>query len=171
MDSSFRPLYINAEAVRILTYPDSPRRKRSVERVVAQKVRSVFVDQQYGSTSPEVRSLKCGMKRYVCRLFSISPLPRKKLPSMTVLVIDRHLPSLDLLKMVNDFRLTKREWEAVQLLVQGLTSKEIASRMGISPNTVKVFLRLAMVKTGVSTRSGIVGKLLQTSLEESVDSE
>jgi DNA-binding CsgD family transcriptional regulator len=90
---------------------------------------------------------------------------------MMVLVIDRHLPSLDLLKTVSDFRLTKREWQAVQLLAQGLTSKEIASRMGISPNTVKVFLHLAMVKTGVSTRSGIIGKLLQTSMRETVDGE
>jgi DNA-binding CsgD family transcriptional regulator len=45
-------------------------------------------------------------------------------------------------------------------LLQGLTSKEIAQRMGISPNTVKAFLRLVMVKMGVSTRSGIVGKIV-----------
>ena len=45
------------------------------------------------------------------------------------------------------------------MLLQGLTSKEIAVRMGISPNTVKAFLRLVMVKMGVSTRSGIVGRI------------
>ena len=43
--------------------------------------------------------------------------------------------------------------------MQGLTSKEIAVRMKISPNTVKAFLRLVMVKMKVSTRSGIAGKL------------
>jgi DNA-binding CsgD family transcriptional regulator len=32
--------------------------------------------------------------------------------------------------------------------------------MGISPNTVKAFLRLVMVKMGVSTRSGIVGRFV-----------
>jgi DNA-binding CsgD family transcriptional regulator len=41
-----------------------------------------------------------------------------------------------------------------------LTSKEIATRLEISPNTVKAFVRLVMVKMGVTTRSGIVGKLL-----------
>jgi DNA-binding CsgD family transcriptional regulator len=41
----------------------------------------------------------------------------------------------------------------------GLTSKEVATRMNISPNTVTAFLRLIMVKMGVTTRSGIVGKL------------
>jgi DNA-binding NarL/FixJ family response regulator len=32
--------------------------------------------------------------------------------------------------------------------------------MGISPNTVKVFVRLVMVKMDVSTRSGIAGKIV-----------
>ena len=56
------------------------------------------------------------------------------------------------------FGLTQREGEAVEFLLQGLTSKEIATRMQISPNTVKAFLRLVMVKMKVSTRSGIAGK-------------
>jgi DNA-binding CsgD family transcriptional regulator len=60
----------------------------------------------------------------------------------------------------SQFGLTRREQETIQLLLQGLTSKEIAERMGISPNTVKAFLRLVMVKMGVSTRSGIVGKIV-----------
>jgi DNA-binding CsgD family transcriptional regulator len=57
------------------------------------------------------------------------------------------------------FDLTQRERETVEFLLQGLTSKEIATRMQISPNTVKAFLRLVMVKMKVSTRSGIAGKL------------
>jgi DNA-binding CsgD family transcriptional regulator len=32
--------------------------------------------------------------------------------------------------------------------------------MKISPNTVKAFLRIVMVKMGVSTRSGILGKVI-----------
>jgi LuxR family transcriptional regulator, regulator of acetate metabolism len=56
--------------------------------------------------------------------------------------------------------LTQREKETVELLIQGLTSKEIATRMKISPNTVKAFLRIVMVKMGVSTRSGILGKVI-----------
>jgi DNA-binding CsgD family transcriptional regulator len=59
-----------------------------------------------------------------------------------------------------EFELTGREKETVQLLAQGLTSKEIAVRMDISPNTVKAFLRIVMVKMGVSTRSGILGKVI-----------
>ena len=57
------------------------------------------------------------------------------------------------------FGLTQREGETVEFLLQGLTSKEIGTRMNISANTVKAFLRLVMVKMKVSTRSGIAGKI------------
>jgi DNA-binding CsgD family transcriptional regulator len=58
------------------------------------------------------------------------------------------------------FGLTAREVETVQFLLEGFTSKEIAQRMQISPNTVKAFIRLVMVKMNVSTRSGIIGKIV-----------
>ena len=64
-----------------------------------------------------------------------------------------------LTEISQEFDLTQRERETVEFLMQGLTSKEIATRMNISPNTVKAFLRLVMVKMKVSTRSGIAGKI------------
>jgi DNA-binding CsgD family transcriptional regulator len=76
------------------------------------------------------------------------------------LLLERNTTSsLVLEEIAKQFDLTQRERETVELLLQGLTSKEIASRMAISPNTVKAFLRLVMVKMGVSTRSGIVGRI------------
>jgi DNA-binding NarL/FixJ family response regulator len=48
----------------------------------------------------------------------------------------------------------------MRLLAEGFCSKEIAARMKISPNTVKAFVHLVMVKMSVSTRSGIIGKLV-----------
>jgi DNA-binding CsgD family transcriptional regulator len=68
--------------------------------------------------------------------------------------------SIVMSEVYDRFGVTPREQQAIQLLLQGLTSKEIASHMNISPNTVKSFIRLVMVKLGVSTRSGIVGKVL-----------
>jgi DNA-binding NarL/FixJ family response regulator len=67
-----------------------------------------------------------------------------------------------LAQLSEKFHLTTREQEVAQFLLQGLTSKEIGLRMQISPNTVKAFLRLIMVKMGVSTRSAIVGKAFTT---------
>jgi len=59
-----------------------------------------------------------------------------------------------------EHRLTPREQETVTLLANGLTNKEISARMGVSVNTVKAFMRSVMLKVGVTTRAGVVGRLL-----------
>ena len=64
------------------------------------------------------------------------------------------------LNICHNYHLSQREGEAVRFLIEGLANKEIAARMGISPDTVKVFLRLAMMKMGVSSRSGIMSKFI-----------
>jgi DNA-binding CsgD family transcriptional regulator len=77
------------------------------------------------------------------------------------LLIERPIQlSLDTLRIAAKFQLTQRERETLEFLVQGYTSKEIARRMEISPNTVKAFIRIIMIKTGTTTRSGIIGKVL-----------
>lgn len=83
------------------------------------------------------------------------------MPFDVALLLERHLSGVAALgDLSRQFDLTARECETVALLLEGLTSKEIAARMNISPNTVKAFLRLVMVKMDVSTRSGIVGKFV-----------
>ena len=67
-----------------------------------------------------------------------------------------------------EYSLTDREQEALIGVAMGLTSKELAVRMKISPNTVKAFLRLIMVKMGATTRAGIVGRLLDSERPASV---
>jgi len=59
-----------------------------------------------------------------------------------------------------EFGLTHRERQTVELLVQGFTTKEIAQSMNISSNTAKTYLRQIMTKMKVSTRTGIIGKIL-----------
>jgi DNA-binding CsgD family transcriptional regulator len=59
------------------------------------------------------------------------------------------------------YQLTNREQEVLRGISLGLASKTIAYRMDISPNTVKAFLRLIMIKMGVTSRSGIVATMLQ----------
>jgi DNA-binding CsgD family transcriptional regulator len=63
-------------------------------------------------------------------------------------------------QVCQQFNLTQREQEVLVHLLQGIRNKEIANRMNVSPNTVRAFLRLIMIKTGVSSRSAIVGKIL-----------
>jgi DNA-binding CsgD family transcriptional regulator len=62
-----------------------------------------------------------------------------------------HLPTADGLNL-----LSKRECEVVQCLVQGLTNREIAERMGLSPHTVKNYLFRVFDKLGVSNRTELL---------------
>lgn len=49
--------------------------------------------------------------------------------------------------------LTAREWEVLQLLAQGLSNKEIAQALVITPNTVKRHLKSIFAKLDVHTRA------------------
>lgn len=60
-----------------------------------------------------------------------------------------------------DARLTERERETAQLILQGFSSKAIAQRMGISPETVKVHRRNLYHKLNVSGHAELFVLLLQ----------
>jgi two-component system nitrate/nitrite response regulator NarL len=61
------------------------------------------------------------------------------------------LPATDAMNL-----LSKREAEVVQCLVQGLTNREIAERMGLSQHTVKNYLFRIFDKLGVSNRTELL---------------
>ena len=50
-------------------------------------------------------------------------------------------------------QLTAREIDVVRLIAGGLTNREIADRLGISPRTIDAHLRSIYGKIGVSSRS------------------
>jgi DNA-binding CsgD family transcriptional regulator len=53
--------------------------------------------------------------------------------------------------------LTKREQEVLAWLHQGMSNKEIALAMAISPRTVQKHLQRIYQWVGVQTRAGLVG--------------
>jgi DNA-binding CsgD family transcriptional regulator len=110
--------------------------------------------------APGTAEFTSGRRRYVCRAFALTGHSGNGSRLMTGLLIERHTPKMvNVSEAAEQFHLTQREQETISLLTLGLTSKEIATRMNISPNTVKTFFRLVMTKMGVNTRSGIVGKI------------
>jgi PAS domain S-box-containing protein len=56
--------------------------------------------------------------------------------------------------------MTPREREIGALLVEGLTSKLAAKRLGLSPRTVEIYRSRLMRKHGVGTATGLVRKLM-----------
>ncbi len=158
LDSKLNPIACNQQAITILTFPNLADQVKRVSIFLADKIRFSLVNRQSKDSLEFVKEFRSGNRRYNCRVFHLDSPDRG---SLVVLILERYSSrSAALSQLSQEFDLTVREQETVQLLLQGLTSKEIAARMDISPNTVKAFLRLVMVKMGVSTRSGIVGRIV-----------
>ena len=64
----------------------------------------------------------------------------------------------------NDYGLTAREKEILDLMVKGLIKKEIAEQLGVSYHTVNNQLRSIYEKLHVNTRGGAVAKALKEKL-------
>jgi DNA-binding CsgD family transcriptional regulator len=154
-------MFVNDEAIRILTYPSHQVDTPCPDEILERMIRSLDLKAQDTLEKYSIKRFTSGRRHYRCRLLLVAPYGRNPQPGMMALLIERDPVSADLLAIAEKFNLTQREYEAVQHLALGLTGKEIAARMGISPNTVKAFLRLVMIKTGVTTRSGIIGKFLK----------
>lgn len=152
----------NAEAMRILAFPEPAEEIRHPDLWLSSRIRSLVGDRPLRPPTGFVREFPSARRTYLCSSFPLSMRNGASAsPPVLLLLLERKSNGgLTLSTLAERFGLTPREQETVKLLLQGLTSKEIAKRMGISPNTVKAFVRFVMVKMGVSTRSGIAGKLV-----------
>jgi len=149
------PIYANETALQILTYPDQSGGSSLAKKRLAAIVRSQTPDSDFRETT-----FLSGKRLYVCRRFVLKPRDSHATP-MRVMLLERRGRNRNGLHEASErFHLSRREHETVCHLVNGLTTKEVAARMSVSPNTVKQFVRFAMSKMGVSTRAGIVGKVL-----------
>jgi DNA-binding CsgD family transcriptional regulator len=155
LDSSLRPVYCNPEALSIFAYPNQPAKARHVE--LPRSIRSMIGKKSGADDSPTTHIVS-GRRRYLCRIFFLEPESNDRSAPTILITVERDRRML--FDLVVRFQLTGREVETVRHLADGLTSKEIAQQMNISPNTVKTLLRLVMIKMGVTTRSGVIGKLI-----------
>jgi DNA-binding CsgD family transcriptional regulator len=161
MDSSLRPVSFNAAAIEILNYPDKPADLTHADVLLAAKIRSSLVSRQARSESPLVTEFRSGRRRYFSRAFFVDSCAKDaSQPSIAVLLERGPSGVVPLSRVSRQFNFTQREQEVLRYLLQGLTGKAIANRMNISPNTVKAFLRMIMIKTGVSSRSEMVSKII-----------
>jgi DNA-binding CsgD family transcriptional regulator len=160
LDAGLNLLAANDPALQILCFPSGADRIKQPKVFLADRVRTTLLDHGNQDGPAFVREFKSGKRRYICKNFRVDCNGHYPVqPAFAVLLERTAAESNGLSEISEQFDLTQRERETVELLLQGLTSKEIATRMKISPNTVKAFLRLVMVKMKVSTRSGIAGKV------------
>jgi DNA-binding CsgD family transcriptional regulator len=155
------PVYTNKEALHILNYPQEAQSTVN-PRGVQEQFRSIFQAKCFTAGLPPVGFLS-GRRHYVCRPFSLESRDGSARPPLFALLLERRpRDPVELSEVSRRFHLSRRERETIQHLIQGLTTKEIAQRMSVSPNTIKQFVRLIMIKMLVTTRSGIIGKIVGT---------
>jgi DNA-binding CsgD family transcriptional regulator len=58
-------------------------------------------------------------------------------------------------------RFTPREWDVASRVMRGMPNKEIAAELGISPYTVRVFVRILLNKAGVANRTELTAHLYE----------
>ena len=165
LDNKLKLVMFNSEAVKILAYPTPPESIKQLDLFLADRVKLNLIDGRSGDSLTFSKQFKSGNRRYVCRTFALQPHVSASYQQTAALLLERNTSIGSALSQASEmFDFTPRERETVELLMQGLTSKEIAERLKISPNTVKAFVRLVMVKMGVTTRSAVVGKLFGSHL-------
>jgi DNA-binding CsgD family transcriptional regulator len=151
----------NSEAVQILAFPDSPEKLGHFSGWLSKKIRSCLIDRHSLTRPSFVNEFRSAKRTYLCRAFALNPGTNGSARPALALMLERKSNGGGSVAEISQrFGLTAREQETMRLLAQGFCSKEIAVRMNISPNTVKAFVHLVMVKMGVSTRSGIIGKMV-----------
>lgn len=67
--------------------------------------------------------------------------------------------------------LTTRQEAVARGLMRGLTNKELASELSLSTHTVKDYVRIIMAKLNVTTRSGLVARLIHGTQQEAPTKE
>jgi DNA-binding CsgD family transcriptional regulator len=161
-DSLLNPLWFNAEAVQILSYPDKPADRAGLRAFLAEKIQSTLLTELPSSKTSIVTEFTSGRRRYFCRSFLLDSSPKEPShPSYTIL-LERGPSGLVPPEVCRQFNLTQREREVLGYLVEGMSSNVIANRMNLSRNTVKAYLRMIMIKTRASSRSAILGKVVMT---------
>jgi len=167
LSASMKPLLVNTAAAQILAYPSDPKTEQNLDGYLAKRIRSALFSDQSSRPLGLVPRFISGRRTYWCRGFQVNSAAHGN-PEVSIAVLLERAPVRppSLTQLFERFHLTMREQAVTKFLLQGLASKEIGVRMEISPNTVKSFVRLIMMKMGVSTRSGIVGKALTQDSDE-----
>ena len=162
LDGRLEPIALDGGAQAILNDLDGQREIGASHGALPEALRDLLREKRRNDPNAMRVRLRVEDREYSCRVFLMQPQNDLLDQPIFVLHLRRVASFKDAVRRVgSEYHLTDREQEALIGVSMGLTSKELAVRMNISPNTVNSFMRLIMIKMGVTTRSGIVGKLLK----------
>lgn len=115
--------------------------------------------------TPSVQALASGgTKAYAFRALYLSNNQNGNMEGTYILIlIEQVSPAkkMNLHKVAQQFGLSQREIQVIELLIQGRKNKEIAERLCVCVYTVEGHLKKVMKKLQVSNRTSILAKLLE----------
>jgi DNA-binding CsgD family transcriptional regulator len=160
-DLSLRPIAVDSGAIAILSDINRRGGLSALSWSIPREVADGFMSVKNESWRDVRVSLRGEKYEYICTMYQTEP-QNDFLPGPLLAMFLQRVSSPDtaILQIAAQCGLTPREIQVLRGIAVGLTSKEVAQSMKISPNTVKTYLRLIMVKMGVTTRAAIVGTLL-----------
>ena len=154
LDCALKPLAFDRGAAAILNHPNQP--------AIPEEILKAFRGLSPAEWSSAKSIFRRGKSEYICQAYLLECEAWPLEQFVVVLHLEKR-SSIDnaIHKAVMKYNLTERERQALEGISMGLSNKQLSERMNISPNTVRAFLRLVMVKMSVASRSAIVAKLLQ----------
>lgn len=162
MDAFLNPIAADPGATAILTIANQGANRSSPSSLFLPLELQAVLKDYDPKDLPSNVPFRVGNTGYNCRAYVIHPQHLENGPPMIAIHFQKDTcVNNSIARVAALYHLTDREQQALQGIAAGLTSKEIAAGMSISPNTVKSFLRIIMLKMGVATRVGLVGKLLE----------
>ena len=162
LDSALKPIAFDRGAAAILNHPLQPGVKLDGSCPIPEEVLEVLCNRKPTQLSSVKTIFRRGKSDYICRVYLVEPHNGSLAQPIMALHLEKDGSITNSVHEVSaKYHLTGREQEALKGISLGLTNKDLAKRMSISPNTVRAFLRLIMIKMGVTTRSAIVAKILQ----------
>ena len=144
MDRSLKLIAFDRGAAAILSYPNQPGAAASA---LPREILDVLRHRKPTDLASVRTHFHMGKNEYLCRAYLVESHNAALTEPIMALHLEKVSSTSDAIHEVGaKYHLTDRELEALRGIPMGLTSKEVAERMNISPNTVKAFLRLIMIK-------------------------
>ena len=166
LDSEFKPLYINSEAKLFCSIVNNKNKKvfyrdRSIDttipQVIVQDCQSLVTlidkDGMLKSHSNKFFNIEPKKKYYVQYFPVISPSSQLPVPRFIIFLneLTRYGDVVEEI-MTTEHSLSVREESIAQYAAMGLTNKQIAEKLNISPFTVQNHLKNIFEKTGLDSR-------------------
>jgi len=115
----------------------------------------------HASLDSAIRALRKGAFDYLLKPFGYEELRSAVEKALVKQSEDKQVKKVDYQKLTRLYGLTKKELQITRIVIsEGLSNDEVAERLKISRNTVKVHLRNIFKKVGVESKTSLTTTLL-----------